>query len=332
MIVWICVGLFFVLMISAIIWTIYNNGMTNKQFEQLKKIIEEGTVLTSQALAERKKEVAKLCEKNIAEEQAKADLAIKKINEQLDKDLEQAKENSNNRLVEITKELADKTVEITSENASELERKRAQYAALCEQEEAKFTEFLENINEKKEILSKDFEAAKNRQSEIISQFRRSVEMKEQENFYRIVLSEEDKEDVYKLRKMAADLHDPTALYKLIYEQYYKRPFSELMGRIIGEDTSVGIYKITSIETGKCYIGQTKQEFKTRFLQHVKRGLKVEAGTKNKLYNAMWEDGVENFTFEILAHCELEQLNQKEKEFIEFYKANEWGYNSTTGNS
>jgi len=47
---------------------------------------------------------------------------------------------------------------------------------------------------------------------------------------------------------------------------------------------------------------------------------------------MWEDGVENFTFEVLAHCEPEDLNTKEKEFISFYKSNEWGYNSTVGGS
>jgi hypothetical protein len=32
---------------------------------------------------------------------------------------------------------------------------------------------------------------------------------------------------------------------------------------------------------------------------VRRGLKAEPTTNNKLYSAMWEEGPENFTFEIV---------------------------------
>ena len=47
---------------------------------------------------------------------------------------------------------------------------------------------------------------------------------------------------------------------------------------------------------------------------------------------MWEEGAENFTFEVLAECDTDELNGKEKEYISFYHANTWGYNSTVGNS
>ena len=47
---------------------------------------------------------------------------------------------------------------------------------------------------------------------------------------------------------------------------------------------------------------------------------------------MWEDGVENFTFEVLCDCKVEELNEKERYFIKFYKSDEWGYNATKGNS
>jgi len=250
----------------------------------------------------------------------------------LENELSTAIANKNARIREITEELSRQSAVVATENTEKLNELKQQFLAAKEQIQSEFTTFSDDIAAKKETLQKELAAQEAKQKEIIEQYKRAEQIREQENFYRIVLTDNEKEDVCKLRKMAEDLHDPTALYKLIYEQYYKRPFNELMGRIIGEDTSVGIYKITNIENGKCYIGQTKQEFKTRFLQHVKRGLKVEPSTKNKLYAAMWEDGVENFTFEILAHCEAEDLNTKEKEFINFYKANEWGYNSTTGGS
>lgn len=46
---------------------------------------------------------------------------------------------------------------------------------------------------------------------------------------------------------------------------------------------------------------------------------------------MWEDGVENFTFEVLATCSVDELNQKEREYIALYHADTWGYNGTGGN-
>lgn len=250
----------------------------------------------------------------------------------LENELSNAIMNKDVRIRQIAEELSQQSVLVATENTEKLNQLKQEFLAAKEQIQSEFTTFSDDIAEKKETLQKELAAQEAKQKEIIEQYKRAEQIREQENFYRIVLTDDEKEDVRKLRKMAEDLHDPTALYKLIYEQYYKRPFNELMGRIIGEDTSVGIYKITNMENGKCYIGQTKQEFKTRFLQHVKRGLKVEPSTKNKLYAAMWEDGVENFTFEVLAHCEAEDLNTKEKEFISFYKANEWGYNSTTGGS
>jgi hypothetical protein len=46
---------------------------------------------------------------------------------------------------------------------------------------------------------------------------------------------------------------------------------------------------------------------------------------------MWEVGPENFTFEVLSYCTPEELNEKERFYIGFFKSDEWGYNSTKGN-
>ncbi len=114
------------------------------------------------------------------------------------------------------------------------------------------------------------------------------------------------------------------------ENYYKSKFSELVGRVAGKTRGCGIYKITDITNEKVYIGQTRQTYSDRWRSHVKRGLRAEPATNNKLYNAMWEDGVENFTFEVLCDCKAEELNEKERYFIKFYKSDEWGYNSNRG--
>jgi len=85
--------------------------------------------------------------------------------------------------------------------------------------------------------------------------------------------------VKKLRKIAGELHDPTIIYKLIYKTYYEKPFTEMVGRVVSSEAAAcGIYKITNLENGRCYIGQTRQAFKERWRTHLKRGVKAEPGT------------------------------------------------------
>lgn len=104
----------------------------------------------------------------------------------------------------------------------------------------------------------------------------------------------------------------------------------MISRVIQGRGNTGIYKITNLNNGKIYIGQTKQAFKSRWLTHLKRGLKAEQGNENKLYKAMWTEGVENFSWEIVAECDVTELNEKEKEYISFFESDVWGYNSNKG--
>ena len=63
----------------------------------------------------------------------------------------------------------------------------------------------------------------------------------------------------------------------------------------------------------------------RWKQHIKRGIGAEAPTHNKLYPAMMEFGVENFTFEVIEECGRDKLNDREDYYQEFFKAKEFGY-------
>jgi hypothetical protein len=64
-------------------------------------------------------------------------------------------------------------------------------------------------------------------------------------------------------------------------------------------------------------------------QHVKCGLGIDT-PNNKLYTAMMQDGVENFTFELLEKCDRVSLNDREAYWIEFYHSQDHGYNMTKG--
>ena len=86
----------------------------------------------------------------------------------------------------------------------------------------------------------------------------------------------------------------------------------------------GIYKITNLENQMCYVGQAA-DVASRWRQHIKRGLGAEAPTRNKLYPAMSEFGVENFTFELLEECDRDALDAREDYWQDFYHAKDFGY-------
>ena len=45
---------------------------------------------------------------------------------------------------------------------------------------------------------------------------------------------------------------------------------------------------------------------------------------------MLEEGLWNFTFEKICYCNKEELNEKEKYYIEFFDTTNYGYNIKAG--
>jgi group I intron endonuclease len=103
----------------------------------------------------------------------------------------------------------------------------------------------------------------------------------------------------------------------------------LCNNILGTKVVCGIYKITNLNTNLCYIGQAV-DMATRWKTHCKCGLGIDTPQANKLYKAMQEDGVWNFSWELLEECPQSQLNEKEAEYIEIYQSKDYGYNTQAG--
>lgn len=154
--------------------------------------------------------------------------------------------------------------------------------------------------------------------------KRAEEKKEKENFYRLQLAVEDLEEISKLREVSKYLRDKEPLNKVIWKVYYENPYTDLIGRVLGKQVHTGIYKITNLTNGMCYVGQAVN-VADRWKQHIKRGMGAEAPTRNKLYPAMLAIGVENFSFELIEDCTKEELNEKEQYWQDFFKAKEFGY-------
>lgn len=154
--------------------------------------------------------------------------------------------------------------------------------------------------------------------------KRQEEMETAQDFYRLNLPDIDIEEIKKLREVTTLLRDSEPLNKVIWKVYYEKPYTDLIGRVVGAGVHTGIYKITNLENQKCYVGQAAN-IADRWKQHIKRGIGAEAPTRNKLYPAMLQHGVENFTFEIVEECPRAQLNDREDYWQDYFGAKEFGY-------
>lgn len=90
---------------------------------------------------------------------------------------------------------------------------------------------------------------------------------------------------------------------------------------------IGIYKITNIQNNNCYIGQSRNIYK-RWNTHKNTAFREDLKEyEYPLYRAIRKYGLENFTFEIIEECLIEELNDKEIEWIKKLKPE---YNQTVG--
>ena len=89
----------------------------------------------------------------------------------------------------------------------------------------------------------------------------------------------------------------------------------------------GIYKITNKINNKCYIGQSGN-IQLRWITHIIDAINED---KASIHIAINKIGIENFNFNILEECSIEQLNNREKYYIQKYNSiYPNGYNKDEG--
>lgn len=254
----------------------------------------ENIIQTLENEAKQSGEIFKTQQIQIAEEQ------IEKAKKELFSDYEKAKEDAKQTYLET---LSDMVTNIMSEygiKSKELE----------------------------EVLVK-LEEAHAKADAAVKVNKRAEMEKQQKDFYRIQLSQEDLEEIKRLREVEQYLRQKEPLNKVIYKCYYEKPLTSMIGRVLGNRKIMGIYKITNLDNGMCYIGQSV-DVADRWRQHVKRGVGAEPVTQNKLYPAMKSIGVENFMFELIEECKGNELTPREKYWTDFYQAQTYGYTVKKG--
>lgn len=88
---------------------------------------------------------------------------------------------------------------------------------------------------------------------------------------------------------------------------------------------IGIYKITKKENDKSYIGQSNN-IERRFQEHQSKG----ATSRIPLDIAIQKYGKDAFIYEVLEECNIDELNQKEQYWIQYFQTNINGYNCNLG--
>ena len=209
----------------------------------------------------------------------------------------------------------------------ELEEKRKQELLQRQLDDfiASAAETKKSVNDEIEELRSLLEDYKSKRDLINQAIVHEKEIHEQQDFYRIVLNESDKEDIQLLNTIEMRLHSREALYKLIYDIFYKKPLNDMINRVLQGKEFCGIYRITNLKTNEAYIGKSTN-IKTRWQNHCKTAIGLDGMARTKIHSAMKEYGIDNFSFEVLEKCTKENYSEREKYWINFYETNVYGYN------
>ena len=251
---------------------------------------------------------------------------LKNDKETLDKHICELKDFGQRQVDEKIKDYEQ--LRLTQINHSlELEEKRKQELLQRQLDDfiASAAETKKSVNEEIEELRSLLEDYKSKRDLINQAIVHEKEIHEQQDFYRIVLNESDKEDIQLLNTIEMRLHSREALYKLIYDVFYKKPLNDMINRVLQGKEFCGIYRITNLKTNEAYIGKSTN-IKTRWQNHCKTAIGLDGMARTKIHSAMKEYGIDNFSFFFLEKCTKENYSEREKYWINFYETNVYGYN------
>ena len=153
--------------------------------------------------------------------------------------------------------------------------------------------------------------------------------KQQRLFYTIQVPDEYKDDInFLITTVSQKVQHPDIINKLVWAEYVKPYIDETFKRANIKDEP-GIYKITSLESGKSYIGKSTN-IKKRIADHFKSSIGIKTIADQAVHHEIWKSGFWNWTIEPIIYCDKDELNDLEKYYIDFFKSQEFGYNKNSG--
>lgn len=321
--IWISIGII-ILLIALCIYFKNDTEKINKEIENVNKDL----ALKNNKLQKENNDIVKQSEE-IKIEKIKLSTEVATLNKTI-KEKSQLIAEFNEKLSnqqEVSKKAFENYFDILDKQYNKTEKEFDEKVAELQQtyqnrSEELHSQFLEE--------SKDLDELKLTKAAAMEALRKEQEIKEKQSFYCIQLSDEDLADIARLENIKPSLNKPRVLSMLVWSTFFQKPLKALSAQVLNSTEPVcGIYKITNQQTDECYIGQAVDIAK-RWNEHAKCGLGIDTPAGNKLYAAMRNYGLQNFSFEIIEQCSRDQLNDKESFYIDLYQSYDYGYNSNRG--
>ena len=268
------------------------------------------------------------------------DEAIQKADKAYREAIEQHTKDSVERRNELTRLEMDREQEIERNYKTLLAAKRELYRRECDDMEKEIWAEWEEMYGRHTLNCQNLEqqenqikfAVQNKQTDydnLIAPFKLLEKEQQEKQFYCIQIPELEREDIhFLLTTVSPQVRNKDIIPKLVWSEYIQKPTQDLMKRVGIEDVP-GIYKITNTKTNKCYIGKSTK-VRQRLIDHIKGAVGISTIADQRIHHAMLDEGLWNWTFEKVCDCGKDELNEKEKYYISFFKSQEWGYNIASG--
>ena len=250
----------------------------------------------------------------------------------------------NRRAADLDQYFANQKELRQSEMDTEFERQERERKESLDLRMKDFTrQAQERVNQAEVIAQEEIEKLKKAQQEIadvtlhqeerfeaLLQPLQQYEKERQERlFYTIQVPDEYKDDIdFLITTVSQKVQHPDIINKLVWAEYVKPYIDETFKRV-GIKDETGIYKITNLDSGKCYIGKSTN-IKKRLTDHFKSSIGIKTIADQAVHHEIWKTGFWNWSIEPIIYCDKDELNDLEKYYIDFFKSQEFGYNKNSG--
>ena len=206
---------------------------------------------------------------------------------------------------------------------TEQAQERVNKAELDAQEEIK------RLKQAQEAIAADTYYQEERFEALLLPLQQYEKEKQEKLFYTIQTPDEYKQDIeFLLTTVAQKVQHPDIINKLVWAEYVKPYLDETFKRV-GIENKPGIYKLTNLDSGKCYIGKST-DIKKRIADHFKSSIGIKTIADQQVHHAILETGFWNWLIEYIIYCDKDELSDLEKYYINFFKSQEFGYNKNNG--
>lgn len=176
--------------------------------------------------------------------------------------IEDLKKQNDNAIDEIYKsnfnlmqENLDRAAEKLSAKYQEHEEKcRIEYANTMKTTMEDFAAAMNARREELREVEEQLSTLRAKSDAAVEALKREEEKKLNLDKYKILLSETDIIEINRLREITPYFRNARPIYKAIWESYYRTPLTELIHRVVGAGPKTGIYKLTNLTNGFCYVG------------------------------------------------------------------------------